>query len=561
MRTPSATVTSVLLAGSLVLSGCSLTSDDKTAPTSSASADRTTLKNTAWRAAQRDKVAEGGTLRLGTMGIPVNFNPQHPDAVNTDAARILAPTVGGAIRITADGGWQVDHDYAESVEVADSNPLKIDVRLNPRAVWQDGTPITAADMVAFWKAQNGSNDAYQVASTEGFDDIGSVVPGKTKFDYTVTFKTPNAEWPLYVYPRLPAKVSSSGKQFNTGFRDRAISSNGPFIVSSIDTRKGTVVEKPNPRWWGKKPKLAQVTFQAAAPDLLTKAFAAGELDAVDLDAHTYKTAAKAKGASIQHAAGVEWSQITLNAGRGPLKDPAVRRAVAHALNRDGIAKQASAALGAPASPIGSVILVPGQQGYTDSAATIAHDEAEADSLLTKAGWKKGSDGIRVRKGKRLTLSMPVPAKTPANSRRAALIAQELKQAGIAVKVRSVPAEKFFSQFIIPLDYDIVTFVRRGSPFPIGAAEAMFYPVDSPQNYTGVSDDRFGKGWAGAIGALDDKARFKSVAKLDKLVFANPTIVPLAMTPIVVAVRKTLVNYGAAQFEQPDWTAVGFTKKP
>lgn len=560
MRTPAATVTSVLLVGSLVLSGCSLLSDDKPSATSSTSADSTTVKNTAWRAAQRAKVTEGGTLRLGTMGIPDNFNPQHPDAVNTDAAHILAPTAGGAIRITADGGWQVDHDYAESVEVADTNPLKIAVRLNSRAVWQDGSSITAADMVAFWKAQNGSNGDYEVASTEGFDDIASVVQGKTTFDYTVTFKRPNAEWPLYVYPRLAAKVSSSAKLFNTGFRDRAIASNGPFVVSSIDTRKGTIVEKPNPRWWGKKPKLSQVTFQVAEPGLLAKAFAAGELDAVDLDADTYKVAAKAKDASIQHASGIEWSQVTLNAGRGPLKDPAVRRAVAHAINRDGIAKQASAGLGAPASPIGSVILVPGQQGYVDSSAKIAHDVGAADSLLTKAGWKKGSDGIRVRNGKRLTLSMPVPSKTPANSRRAALIAQDLKEAGIDVKVRGVPSEKFFSQFIIPLDFDIVTFVRRGSPFPIGAAEAMFYPVDSPQNYTGVSDDRFGKGWAGATGALDDKARFKRVAQLDELVFANPTIVPLAMTPIAVAVRKSLANYGATQFEQPDWTAVGFTKK-
>jgi peptide/nickel transport system substrate-binding protein len=33
-----------------------------------------------------------------------------------------------------------------------------------------------------------------------------------------------------------------------------------------------------------------------------------------------------------------------------------------------------------------------------------------------------------------------------------------------------------------------------------------------------------------------------------------------VTPIAVAVRKGLVNYGAAQFEQPDWTVVGFTKK-
>lgn len=548
-----------LLAGSLVLSGCSLLSDDKQPSATKPAAD-TSLKNTSWQVAGRDKVAEGGTLRLGTTAIPRNFNPQHPDAVNTDAARILAPTVGGAVRVTADGGWEVDHDYAESVKVADTDPLKITVRLNPRAVWQGGTSITAADMKAYWKALNGSDDDYEVASTEGYDDIESVEQGKTKFDYTVTFKKPNAEWPLYIYPRLAANVSKSAKMFNSGFRARAISSNGPFIVSSIDTRKGKIIQKPNPRWWGEKPKLSQITFQVASPDVLAKAFAADELDAVDLEAANYQTAKKATDSSIQRASGVEWSQVTLNGGRGPLKDPDVRRAVAHAIDRDAIAEQASSALGAPATPLGSVMLVPGQKGYVDSSAAIDHDPDKADSLLTKAGWKKGSDGLRTRKGKPLTLVMPVPAKTPANRQRASRIVQDLSKVGITVQVKNVPAERFFNQFIIPLDFDIVTFVRRGSAFPVGAAERLFYPADSPQNYTGVSEDRFGKGWEVTTGTLDDKLRLKRVAKLDEWVFTNPTVVPLAVTPIAVAVRKGLVNYGASQFEQSDWTVVGFTKK-
>ncbi|WP_332667273.1 ABC transporter family substrate-binding protein [Aeromicrobium sp.] len=555
-----ARLVALILAGSLVLSGCSLVSGDDEKPTSTSSAARTTLKNTAWQAARRDKVAQGGTLRLGTTAIPRNFNPQHPDAVSSDASRILAPTIGSAIRITPAGGWEVDHDYAESIKVADTDPLKIEVRLNRRAVWQGGTAITAADMVAYWKAMNGSDNDYEVASTEGFDDIESVKQGKTKFDYTVTFDRPNAEWPLYIYPRLAANVSASPKMFNKAFRTKAISSNGPFVVASIDTRKGTIVQKPNPRWWGQKPKLSQITFQVATPEVLAKAFAAGELDAVDLEANTYATAKKAKDGSIQRASGVEWSQVTLNGGRGPLKDPDVRRAVAHAINRDAIARQASSALGAPATPLGSVMLLPGQEGYVDSSATIAHDWAKAKSLLTKAGWVEGSDGVRARKGKRLKLAMPVPSNTPTNRRRASRIAQDLSRVGIEVEVKSVPADRFFSQFVIPLDFDIVTFVRRGSPFPIGAAEPMFYPVDSAQNYTGVSEKRFGRGWAVTTGTLDDELRRKRVAKLDEWVLENPTIVPLAVTPIAVAVRKGLVNYGAAQFQQPDWTIVGFTKK-
>jgi peptide/nickel transport system substrate-binding protein len=51
-----------------------------------------------------------------------------------------------------------------------------------------------------------------------------------------------------------------------------------------------------------------------------------------------------------------------------------------------------------------------------------------------------------------------------------------------------------------------------------------------------------------------------VAKLDEWLFDDASVIPLAVTPVAVGVRKGLVNYGAAQFEQPDWTTVGFVKK-
>jgi peptide/nickel transport system substrate-binding protein len=544
------------MAGCLALSGCSLLSgsDPEKTPARRAS----TLSSTDWTVAARDKVAQGGTLRLAATAIPRNFNPQHADAANSDAAEILAPTAGNAVRITADGGWRVDPDYAQSVKVTDTKPLTVKVVLNERAVWQGGTAITAKDMLAFWKAQNGSDAGFKVSSTTGYQDIAAVKPGTSRFSYTVTFKKPTAEWPRYVYPLLPADVSSSHKLFNSAFLQRAIPSNGPYLVASIDLKTGTVTEKPNPRWWGERPKLSAITWRTASADLQAKAYVAGELDAVDLEAGSYDTA-KGTG-TIQHSSGREWTQLTLNGARGPLKDVAVRRAVAHAIDRQAIATQAAGALGAPASVLGSLILVPGQRGYQDSSSSISYDPAEATRLLKKAGWVKGADGVLARKGKKLSLTMPVPAETPTNSGRAKLIARDLQKVGIQVRLRTVPAAKFFDGYVVPLDFDLVTFAWQGSPFPIAAAEPLFYPLDSMQNFTGLEDDKIGAGWDTTLRTLDDDLRAKRVAKLDEWLLADVPMVPLAVTPIAVGVRKGLVNYGAALFEQPDWTLVGFTKK-
>jgi peptide/nickel transport system substrate-binding protein len=559
MRTPAATVASFLLAGSLVLSGCSSTSDsdaqDSTSPAPSRKAERT---STAWTSAAPAEVAAGGTLRLAAATLPASFNPQHADAANTDAARILAPTVGGAIRITQDGGWKVDPDYAESVRVTDKDPLKVKVSLNRQAVWQGGTPITAADMIAFWKAQNGSNDAYEVSSTTGYEDISDVEQGTDKFTYTVTFKKRTAEWPLYVYPRLPANVSSKASSFNSGFRKRAIPANGPFVVKSIDVRKGLITQTPNPRWWGDRPKLRTITWNVATPALQAKAFAVDELDAADLEAATYATV-KDVG-RVQRAPGLEWSQVTVNGGRGPLKDVNVRRAVARAIDRDALAVTAAKGLGARPSTVGSLMLLPGQRGYRDSSRSISYDPKAAAALLKKAGWTKGAGGKLVRDGRPLTLTMPVPRSTPSNSRRAVAIKRDLARIGVTLQLRRVPAARFFDPIVQSLDFDLVTFTRRGSAFPIGATKPLFYPIDSAQNFTGIGPARFGEGFDTVLGTLNDDLRARRVAKLDKVLLDEVPMIPLAVTPLVVAVQDDVVNYGAAQFEQPDWTRVGFTRK-
>ena len=48
--------------------------------------------------------------------------------------------------------------------------------------------------------------------------------------------------------------------------------------------------------------------------------------------------------------------------------------------------------------------------------------------------------------------------------------------------------------------------------------------------------------------------------LDERLFRDVPIVPLGVAPTVAAVRAGVVNIGAAQFRDPDWTVVGFRLK-
>ncbi len=494
---------------------------------------------------------------MAVASLPRNLNPVQADGVGSSADQLLAPTTGGPVRITEDGGWRVDPDYAESIDVVDRKPLRIRVRLNRDAVWQDGTPITTRDMTAFQRAMSGKVDGLEVASTDGWDDIDKV-KRDGRFAYTVTFDRPRADWPLYIYPRLPADISTKPKRFNDGFRSRAVPSNGPFVVDSIDAKTGTIIEKRNPKWWGRAPRLERVVWRIAEPSVQAKAFAADELDAVALSGSTYDSAGD--GGTVQQAAGGTWSHLTLNGGRGPLSDVNVRRAIAAAIDRDALAEAAGKLVEAPGRTAGSLILVPGQRDYRDAAdATLQPGRDKARALLKEAGYRF-RDGKAVRKGKALTLRLPKPSDTPSSEARIKAIVDDLTAVGITVKTPTVRAPRFFPDTVVPLDFDLVTFTWPASPFPVEAAEKRFRPVDSPQNYTGVAAKRLNRRWAEASAELDDDRRAELIHDLDARLLREAVIIPLTVQPDVVVVRDGLVNYGATTFEQPDYTSVGWATK-
>ncbi len=516
------------------------------------------LPTTAWTRAKPESVADGGRLRLAVAALPGNFNPVQADGAGSSSAQVLAPTTGSPVRITDDGGWRVDTDYARAIDVVGKKPLTVRVRLNRDAVWQDGTPIAATDMAAFQRAMSGKVKGLEVASTDGYDDIKSVERGADRFEYTVTFKTPRSDWPQYVYPRLPADVTTKAKKFNDGFRTAAVPSNGPFVVSSIDKKTGTITQKRNPRWWGRTPRLDQVVWRIADPGVQAEAFAADELDAVSVGGTTYETAAD--DGTVQRAAGGSWSHLTLNGGRGPLRDADVRRAVAAAIDRDALATEVGEAVEAPGSTAGSLVLVPGQEGYRDVAGDVLKPgPGKARALLKKAGYAQ-KDGKAVRRGKPLTLQLPVPSDTPASEARVDAIAADLEAVGITVKTPTVRAARFFPDTVLPLDFDLVTFTWPASPFPVEAAEQRFRPIDSPQNYTGVATKKLDDLWAEASATLDADKRAALIHDLDAKLLRQAVVIPLSVLPDVVVVRDGLVNFGAATFEQPDYTSVGWAEK-
>ncbi|MDQ1178296.1 ABC transporter family substrate-binding protein [Microbacterium sp. SORGH_AS_0421] len=543
----------LLSAAALAIAGCA---PGNTAAPSANPEDQNSLPSTAWVRADAADVKDGGTLTLAVDSMPVNWNNFQIDGNEVNTNNIVAAMQGGPIRIGEDGKPVVDQNYASSVELTSTDPQKVEIKLNPDAKWEDGTPITVADYQATWKANNGSNPAYVVISTTGWDQISSVEQGTDQFDVVITFSSVFADWQSLFGQVLPASVANDPNTFNTGYLTKALPSSGPFKLASFDSTAGVATLDHNPNWWGPKPKLDTVVFRAVSQSQQGTSFSNGEIDALNIssNADLYQTAQNVPGAEIQASNGLTWTHITMRASSGPLADVNVRKAVASIVNRGQIANNANSPVGVPAITQGSYIFMPGQDGYTDE--SLPYDVDAGTKYLEDAGYTKDGDSW-TKDGTALSFTVTVPADTTTNIQRAEQIQADLAEVGIPVELVSVPVGSYFSDYVIKGDFEMVTFSWQGTAYPISSSRSLFTPVDSAQNYTGIADPRLDALWAKANSELDPDARLQTAQEIDKVLWESVPIIPIAPLPNVYAVKQGLVNWGATQFETIDWTIVGF----
>ncbi|MEG9224455.1 ABC transporter substrate-binding protein [Aeromicrobium sp. Sec7.5] len=495
----------------------------------------------------RADVRDGGTLQLAVDAMPSTFNPWAAPVGDT-AVTVLEPTRGSAVKIADDGSWSVDERYATSVEIASAEPFAVNVSLNPEAVWSDGSPIEVTDMQAFVAAQLAIG-GQAVADLDRWSVVAAVVPGADQWSYTVQFTRPTSDWPALIYPGLPAEATAA-ESYNA-FADVAPPSNGPFVVADIDRDAAVVRLERNPQWWGDTPALDAIEYRALGPQSQADAYAAGELDAIEL---VPAGAEAVDDGVVSTSPGHEWSNLTLNAARGPLTSPAVRQAVALALDRQDLVEVTSP----DAQLAGSYVTVPGQEGHVDTVSdALKRDPEQARALIGSAGYAPAGDGWTGPDGAPLTLRLAVPQGNEAVATRAEAIQDDLADVGIKVTVEPRAADTFFSEVVVPLDFDLVTFLWSTDPFDTTDTVARVQPVDGPMNFTGLADPAVAQAAAGLLQATDPAAFAAAAAAFDSAVLATYVLIPLVVEPYVLAVGEDVVNLVARRFGSTDWTTVGF----
>jgi len=510
----------------------------------------------------RDKVQQGGKLVWPVTGVPANFNYNQLDGTQLDGFFMIASAMPEIFISDAAGNSTFNPDYlAGEPEVKATPKQVVTYKLNPKAAWYDGTPITAADFIAQWKTLNGTNKEFHISSNTGYVEIENVVQGKDKFEVVVTFKTSYADWKALFAPLYPASTNSNPKVFNSGWKDHFLTTAGPFKFQSYDATAKTYVFIPNEKWWGNKPKLDSIIFRVIDDDSQPTALANGEIDMMDVgpSADYYNKAKVVKDVDIRVADGPNFRHLTMNGQSPMLQDVNVRRAMAMSIDRTAIARAELGPLPVTPASLGNHIFMANQKGYQDNSGSLAYNPEKAKMLLDAAGWKVQGDK-RMKDGKPLSVKLVIPAGVAVSKSEGAILQNMLAQVNVALEIDTVPGDDFFDKYVTPGRFDFTVFSWLGTPFPISSTQSIYAKPNGDhiqQNYARIGSDEIDKLYHEAVQELDPAKAIEKANQIDKLIWEEVHSLTTYQRPDIWATRKDLANMGAYGFASIIYEDIGW----
>lgn len=477
--------------------------------------------------------AKSGAVVLnitGTGGGPAaNFNPFLPtSALNTYSAMnmIYEPLVQFNI-LKADSTYP----WLATSWSWGSNDQQLTFHLRHGVKWTDGKPFTSADVVFTFDLLK-KNPALNTSAID-FTSIKA-----TNADTVVmTFSKP-AFTQLYAIagltPIVPKHLWDSVPD-PAKYTDTKPVGTGPYTLKSYNTQL-MVLEK-NPHFWQPgEPKVQELryyglTFETAGIQLLQ-----GKLDWADYfytTGHNKQFVNASKYNKFWYPP-IGVTALVPNIAVAPLNDVTVRKAISMALDRQQIDDLGEFGFNPPVKTPTSLLL----PNYESSLAPqykdlqLTESVSKAKQLLESDGWRRNSNGIYAKGGKTLSFTLTAPSGYHDWMNSAAIIAQQLKKAGIAVTVQGI-ANDDWVQRVAQGKYQLTLGSSNTGATPFVAYEGWLdYKLSGPVGTNATGDtERWNSPATQQLladyrDASTDAARLSALYGLEKVMVEQVPVIPL-----------------------------------
>jgi peptide/nickel transport system substrate-binding protein len=423
----------------------------------------------------------GGSAIVGGLGRPDTLNPL---LAESEAGRALVPLLFDSLLAYDPASGQLAARLAATWAVAgDSRTITFTLRSG--AVWHDGQPVVAGDVVF----------TIDLARDPALDSLYgprlSHVTGARALDSTtVVVGLDQPDCPsLAALGELPIMPEHLSAQLTGNFesaRQLKPVGSGPFVFAA-QTDQGEVRLARNERYWGGAATLNTWSYRPfESADEVLRALEAGQIDAAWLPpGRRPGLAALGAAFTVHRYPAPELVAVAFNNDRPPLDDPQVRLALSLAIDREQLLKQTLD--GAGELIAGS--LPAGHWAADPSLRPPAYDPARARELLAVAGWRDSDgDGWLDRNGKPLRLPVRTNGEDRLREDVATLVAGYYRAVGIDAPLELVGWPVLLDD-VFTHDFGAAVF---GWPLPAEPDQSQWWlstenTVGSGSNFVSFSD--------------------------------------------------------------------------
>jgi len=343
------------------------------------------------------------------------------------------------------------------------------IKLRHDMKFSDGSPLTAEDVaftltVLYDPKYDGDTDI-TLAHITGGDDYkqgkADSISGLKVID-PLTLQVTTTQPGATTLQKIGGPVLSKayyGKGYTRGNLDylRTLHGkplgNGPYVYDKYIPGQ-EIRFHANANYYRGVPPTPRFIYRVTNPSTNFQLFQTGD---TDYDAFTSRPddieQLKMLGfANINLYGSSDYSKIEFNVRRPALQDVKVRQALIYGLDRQKLIDVVYQGYGSVAiEPIAPI-----SWAYnTDGVNPYKFDPAQANKLLDEAGWKAGSDGIRVKDGKRLELTLLVSKKV-LNDALIPIAKENYQKIGVLLKPQVVDFNALMSQRKAG-NYDLASF--------------------------------------------------------------------------------------------------------
>jgi peptide/nickel transport system substrate-binding protein len=339
---------------------------------------------------------------------------------------------------------------------ADCRELTFRLRRGVR--WHDGAPFTAADVIFTYETM-----VHPKTPSPYKDDFHAVEQAQALDDFTVrvVYKGPHAKalqnWAMAMLPRhlLDTSMRQGRLREAPQHWTRPVGT-GPYRFKEM--RAGEkIVLVANPDYWEGRPYLSRIVFRVIPSqattflELKAKGVDAANLTALQFTRQTEYPAFRKAYRKFRYAAN-SYTYVGFNLRDRRFRDPRVRQAFAHAINKQDLIEGVTLGLGREVTGP----FRPGTWAYNAEVRSYPYDPARARRLLAEAGWRQTNvEGLLVKDGQPFTFELLVTQGNEAGKKIAEIVQAALRDVGVGVEIRALEWAAFIKEYINKRRFDAV----------------------------------------------------------------------------------------------------------